>query len=54
MKTKAAQRQAPEGTPTGLAERDREAFINATIQDLVNQTFPSTKCLKSLAIFKGF
>ena len=39
----AAQRQAPEGTPMGVAEREREASINAILQDLVNQSFPTPK-----------
>jgi hypothetical protein len=46
-----AQRQAPVGTPKAAVERDRDAFINATIQDLVNQTFPTTNSLIFLRNF---
>jgi hypothetical protein len=46
-----AQRQAPVGTPKAAVERDRDAFINATIQDLVNQTFLTTNYLIFLVNF---
>jgi hypothetical protein len=50
-KPKAAQRQAPVGTPKEVVERDLEAFINGRIQDLVNQTFPTTNNLIFLINF---
>ena len=34
----------PKGRPTGVWEKERVASISCTLQDLVNQSFPSTKC----------
>jgi hypothetical protein len=45
LKARAAQRQAPAGTPKVLAEIMRESCIICTLQDSVNEWFPSRKPL---------
>jgi hypothetical protein len=47
----AAQRQAPAGRPKVHAEIVREACINRTLQDSVNEWFPIHKPLNILVNF---